>query len=44
MIIEEGLMGTTTVCDGKQLLHFLPATNRYVEDAGRSADRLSRAG
>jgi len=28
--VDEGLMGTTTVCDGKQLTQYLPATKRYV--------------
>ena len=41
MMIDEGLMGTTTVCDGKQLLQFLPATNRYVvKDAPEDLTKL----
>jgi peroxiredoxin len=30
VIVDEGLMGTTTVSDGKQLIQYLPATKRYV--------------
>jgi peroxiredoxin len=45
LVVDEGEMGTTIISDGKQLIQFLPMTNRYtVQEAPDDLAGLAKEG